>query len=82
MMVEGIFPSGATWGTSFYFFIDDAGDLEIVKILLANNILVSLIAAADFYASMTADDVWNTENYQPTFLDLNHANTIVGYLHE
>ena len=53
-----------------------------MKTLLASNILVSIVVAADFYTALTADDVWNTDNYQPTFIDLNHDNTIVGYIHE
>ena len=80
-LYRGYIPSEAAWGTAYYFYINDAGDLEIVKTLLANNLLVSIIVDATKYDSMTADDIWNTDTYHAP-LSLNHANTIVGYLHE
>ncbi len=79
-LYRGYIPSEATWGAFFYFYIDDVEDVEIVKTLLANNILVCIIVDANQYTSMTADDVWNTDTYIAE--SLNHANTICGYLHD
>ncbi len=40
--------------------------------------LITVSVNANYYYNMTADDVWNIDNYNGS--TTNHANTMVGYL--
>jgi fibronectin type 3 domain-containing protein len=69
--------SSAQWGTVYYLIVEEDADIDILRTLVANGYLVSISIDANQYSNLTADDIWNTENY--TNPDTNHANTIVGY---
>ncbi len=54
---------------------DDA--LQNLKSLLANQNLALIAIDARYYAKLSNDDLWTTDNYLAT--EVNHANVIVGY---
>lgn len=58
--------------------VDTEEDIQILKTLLDNNMLITVSVNANYYYNMTADDVWNIDNYNGS--TTNHANTMVGYL--
>ena len=73
-------PDGAHGADSYWFYVRDRGDIEVIKTLLANGIPVSLAVDANLYEAMDDQDVWTVDNYaRPA---INHANTIVGYVHD
>ncbi len=70
-------PAAGDYGMAYSVYITSAAQITILKTLLENNIPISISVNADLYQNLTAQDVWNETNYQPT--STNHANTIVGY---
>ena len=60
------------------FVVDTDEEIEILKTLLENNILVSISVDTGQYDALTVDDIWKEINY-PEPDSTNHANTIVGY---
>ncbi|HPR41818.1 MAG TPA: C1 family peptidase [Candidatus Methanofastidiosa archaeon] len=77
-------PSEAAWreaalyrgqdGFNVYYFNSDVDALK--NLLLSGNLGVISINAS-YYAVLTGDDVWTTDNY--TASTTNHANTVVGF---
>jgi len=60
-----------------YMWVQTDTALENLKQLLANGNLAVISVDADHYDSLTANDFWTLDNYNPS--GTNHANTIVGY---
>ena len=81
-------PSEAAWteaayyrgdsSTSYeYLYADTNEGLTNLKNWLASGNLALIAVDADNYVNLTSGDFWTTNNYRT--VDLNHANTIVGY---
>jgi len=51
--------------------------IDTLKNWLADENLAIISINANYYPSLTANDVWTLDNYTPS--GTNHANTIVGY---
>jgi len=64
---------GQTGFNTFYF----GSDVEDLKNLLASGNLGVISINGNLYGQLTSQDVWTTDNYNPT--STNHANTIVGF---
>jgi hypothetical protein len=77
-LYRGELPDTGTWGSYYMLEVDSWEKVNVIKTLLSNNIMVSIAVDADRYADLTADDIWNTDNYHNPVID--HANTIVGYV--
>ncbi|MBN1413211.1 MAG: hypothetical protein JW969_20390 [Spirochaetales bacterium] len=71
-------PDENEWGTLYYIRMKTDDQINIVKTLLANNILVNITVDANRYADLSEDDVWDKDNY-PDYSLPNHGNIIVGY---
>ena len=79
-LYRGDIPDEDTWSSYYILTVDSYDKIKILKTLLANNIMVTIAVDADRYEDLSADDVWDTDNYAdvPVY-DTNHANTVVGY---
>ncbi len=78
-LYRGETSSDTNWNPTYYYIsVNTYDDIRIIRILLDNNKLAFISVNANYYYSMTEDDVWNTDNYNVT--SINHANTIVGYM--
>jgi hypothetical protein len=60
-----------------YLYANTDEELSNLKSWLASGNLAVIAVDADQYDYLTSEDVWTTDNYHT--VDLNHANTIVGY---
>jgi len=79
-LYRGDIPDEDTWSSYYILTVDSYDKIKILKTLLANNIMVTIAVDADRYEDLSADDVWDTDNYAdvPVY-NTNHANTVVGY---
>ena len=78
-LYRGEASSDSSWNAAYYYLVvDSEEDIQILKTLLDNNMLITVSVNANYYYNMTADDVWNIDNYNGS--TTNHANTMVGYL--
>jgi hypothetical protein len=68
------------WGASngYWFYVQSARDINVVRLLIDNNIPVIIGIDANQYYDLDANDTWTTGNYSNP--DINHANTIIGYV--
>jgi len=57
--------------------VENDQDIQTLKSYINAGYLVSISVDAYKYNYLTANDVWNSNNY--TYPNTNHANTIVGY---
>ena len=60
-----------------YMWVQTDPALETLKDLLADTNLAIISINANYYGSLTSEDLWTLDNYSPSAT--NHANTIVGY---
>jgi len=57
--------------------VENDQDIQTIKSYINAGYLISISIDAYKYENLTANDVWNSNNY--TYPNTNHANTIVGY---
>jgi hypothetical protein len=79
-------PSEAAWREAplyrsetahILMWLESDQSLEDLKQVLADSNLGVISINADYYSSLTSEDLWTVDSYNPS--SRNHANTIVGY---
>ncbi len=67
----------ATYGTDYYFTVTSDDEINLLRSLLAEGVLVSITIDSTKYSKLDGNDIWDADSYNPD--SLNHANTVVGY---
>ena len=58
-------------------WVESEAGLGNLKQMLADGNVAVISVNADYYSSLTSQDLWTRDNYTPS--GTNHANTVVGY---